>query len=70
MSEAAIDASLKKSLSLLGVERVNVLYAHFPDPDTRVEESARAFDKHFRAGRFKEVCSIPSSTNSTVWMLI
>lgn len=34
--------------------QVNILYTHKPDPDTPVEESARAFDKHFRAGRFKE----------------
>jgi aflatoxin B1 aldehyde reductase len=56
LSEAAIDASLKTSFELLGVNHVNILYAHFPDPNTLVEESARAFDKHYRAGRFKEVC--------------
>lgn len=60
LSEAAIDSSLAKSLELLGVKQVNILYAHFADPDTPVEESARAFDKHYRAGLFKEV--LPSST--------
>ena len=60
LSEAEIDLSLEKSLELLGVKQVNVLYAHFPDPKTPVEESARAFDKHYRAGLFKEV--LPNST--------
>ncbi len=60
LSEAAIDSSLEKSLELLGVKQVNILYAHFTDPNTPVEESARAFDKHYRAGLFKEVH--PSST--------
>jgi aflatoxin B1 aldehyde reductase len=61
LSEAAIESSLEKSLELLGVKQVNILYAHFPDPNTPVEESARAFDKHYRAGLFKEV--LPSSTS-------
>jgi aflatoxin B1 aldehyde reductase len=55
LTEENIDASLKKTLELLGVEKINILYAHTPDPTTPAEESARAFDKHFRAGRFKEV---------------
>lgn len=55
LSEVAIDSSLKKSLELLDVKQVNILYAHFPDPNTPVEESARAFDKHYRDGIFKEV---------------
>ena len=56
LTEENIDASVKKSLELLGVEKVNVLYAHTPDPETPIEESAKAFDKHFRAGHFKQVC--------------
>ncbi|KAE8446463.1 hypothetical protein EG329_011926 [Mollisiaceae sp. DMI_Dod_QoI] len=55
LSEAGIDASVKKSLELLGVEKVNILYSHVPDKDTPVEESARAFDKHYRAGHFEKL---------------
>ncbi len=58
LSEKNIAASLEKSRDLLGLkkgESVNVLYAHLPDPVTRVEESVRAFDKHLRAGDCKEV---------------
>lgn len=74
LSEAAIDSSLEKSLELLGVKQVNILYAHFPDPNTPVEESARAFDKHYRAGLFKEVLPSPTfpfgTANSVVaWLM-
>lgn len=55
LSEAGIDSSVKKSLELLGVDQVNILYSHLPDPNVAIEESARGFDKHYRAGRFEEV---------------
>lgn len=55
LSESNIDSSLAKSLELLGVDSVNILYVHTPDPITPIAESARAFDKHFRAGKFKEL---------------
>ncbi|CZR63649.1 related to aflatoxin B1 aldehyde reductase [Phialocephala subalpina] len=55
LSEAGIDASVKKSFELLGVDQVNILYSHVPDEKVPVEESARAFDKHYRAGRFKQL---------------
>lgn len=55
LSEAGIDASVKKSLELLGVDQVNILYSHAPDKKVPAEESARAFDKHYRAGHFKQV---------------
>lgn len=55
LSEESIDSSLKKSLELLGVKQVNILYSHVPDPKVPIEESARAFDKQYRAGHFKEV---------------
>lgn len=74
LSEAAIDSSLKKSLELLGVKQCNILYAHFPDPNTPVEESARAFDKHYRAGLFREVhpqltITFWASNNSVAWLM-
>jgi hypothetical protein len=57
LSEGAIDASLKTGLESLDVKQVNILYARFPDPNTPVAESTRAFGKRYRAGLFKEVCS-------------
>ncbi|KAH7311092.1 putative aldo/keto reductase [Rhexocercosporidium sp. MPI-PUGE-AT-0058] len=55
LSERGIDESLEKSLRLLGIEQVNILYTHAPDTATPAEETARAFDKHFRAGKFKKL---------------
>jgi aflatoxin B1 aldehyde reductase len=58
LSKKNIAASLEKSRELLGLkegEKVNVLYAHLPDPVTQIEESVRAFDEHFRRGECKEV---------------
>ncbi|CZT12293.1 related to aflatoxin B1 aldehyde reductase [Rhynchosporium agropyri] len=55
LSQEGIDESLAKSLELLGTKQVNVLYAHAPDSSTPAEETARAFDKHFRAGSFKKL---------------
>ena len=61
LTEANIDASIKKSFELLGVEKVNILHTNVPDPVTPIEESARAFDKHFRAGHFNEVSYFKNS---------
>jgi len=55
LTKANIEASSEKSLELLGVERLNVLCAHFMDPFTGIEESAKTFDEEFWRGRFKEV---------------
>lgn len=55
LSEQNMDASFKKSFDLLGVEKVHIMYAHCPDPTTPVEESARAFDTHVRAGHCEMV---------------
>ena len=58
LTEENIDESFKKTFELLGVEKVHIMYAHCSDPSTAPEESARAFDKHFRAGHFEKVRSI------------
>jgi aryl-alcohol dehydrogenase-like predicted oxidoreductase len=60
LSEKNIEASLGRNRKLLELgrgEKVNVLYAHLPDPVTPIEESVRAFDSHFRRGDCKEVSS-------------
>ncbi|RFU31699.1 hypothetical protein B7463_g4654, partial [Scytalidium lignicola] len=51
LTEENIAASVKKSLELLGTNEVNILYSHGPDPITPAEETARAYDKHYRAGK-------------------
>jgi aflatoxin B1 aldehyde reductase len=55
LSEANIDASFKKTFELMGIEKVNIMYAHCSDPETPAEESARAFNKHLQAGHCEKV---------------
>jgi aryl-alcohol dehydrogenase-like predicted oxidoreductase len=50
-----IEKSLLNSLDVLDVEKVNVLYCHAPDKKTPIAEQARAFDEHYREGRFTHV---------------
>ena len=45
--EAACDASLKR----LGVDRIDLYYAHKDDADTPLEETLAAFDRLVRAGK-------------------
>lgn len=40
---------------LINTSKVNVLHCHTPDTKTPVEETALAFDKLFRQGKFKKV---------------
>ena len=61
LDEARIGPSIDKTLSLLGVKKIRTLYAHFPDKHTPLEETARAFDKEYRAGKFERVCWLSSS---------
>jgi aryl-alcohol dehydrogenase-like predicted oxidoreductase len=46
---AAADASLKR----LGVDAIDLYYAHQDDPDTPMEETLRAFDALVQAGKVK-----------------
>ncbi|KUJ08208.1 putative aldo/keto reductase [Mollisia scopiformis] len=55
LSEKGIERSVEKSLELLGVERVNILYSHSPDKEVPIGESAKGFDVQYRAGRFEEL---------------
>jgi aryl-alcohol dehydrogenase-like predicted oxidoreductase len=59
LSAESIERSLSNSLKVLGVEKVNVLYCHTPDFKTPVTEQARAFNEHYKRGRFTYVSTIP-----------
>jgi aryl-alcohol dehydrogenase-like predicted oxidoreductase len=48
---AAADASLRR----LGVDHIDLYYAHFDDPDTPVEETVTAHDELVRAGKVRYV---------------
>ncbi|KAI9716595.1 MAG: hypothetical protein M1828_007628 [Chrysothrix sp. TS-e1954] len=53
LTEGKIRESLEGSLKRLGVDAVETLYIHRADPETPVEETARAFDSLWRAGKFR-----------------
>lgn len=44
-------SSLDQSLRRMGLEHVDIFYHHRPDPDTPLEETARALDHIVRSGR-------------------
>ncbi|HEX7979206.1 MAG TPA: aldo/keto reductase [Gemmatimonadaceae bacterium] len=44
-----------ESLRRLRVERIDLYQAHWPDPDTPIEETLRAFDTLLRAGKVRAI---------------
>ncbi len=55
LSRAHVTRAAEASLRRLGVERIDLLYAHEDDPRTPVEETVRAFDALVRAGKVRAV---------------
>jgi len=53
LTEEQIEASIKTSLARIGVEKVNTLHIHRPDPQTPLEEQAKAFNTVFKEGKFQ-----------------
>ncbi|HEY0043333.1 MAG TPA: aldo/keto reductase [Allosphingosinicella sp.] len=53
LEAARIAAAAEASLKRLGVEAIDLYYAHQDDPDTPMEESLRAFDALVQAGKVK-----------------
>ncbi|NOK12333.1 aldo/keto reductase [Corallococcus exercitus] len=47
--EKSVDASLRR----LGVERIDLYYSHYDDPNTPLEETLSAFDALVKAGKVK-----------------
>ncbi|SCW01921.1 LAFE_0E10198g1_1 [Lachancea fermentati] len=48
-----ITKSFTESLSLLGVDSVEIYYLHCPDPEVPIEETLEAVDVFYKQGRFK-----------------
>lgn len=64
---AAADASLKR----LGVDTIDLYYAHFDDPDTPIEETAAAFSELVDAGKIRTIgLSNYSTERLNEWMSI
>ncbi|MFB1480733.1 aldo/keto reductase [Corallococcus sp. RDP092CA] len=53
LTKAHIEKSVDASLRRLGVERIDLYYAHYDDPNTPFEETLRAFDALVKAGKVK-----------------
>ena len=50
-SKKYLVASLDQSLKRMGLENVDIFYHHRPDPETPLEETARALDGIVRSGK-------------------
>lgn len=55
LSDEQITASVNKTLQLLKADKVRTMYAHFSDKHTSIEETAKAFDRQYREGKFERV---------------
>ncbi|QEH34660.1 General stress protein 69 [Aquisphaera giovannonii] len=65
LSRRHIVAACEKSLKRLRTDRIDLYQSHFPDPETPIEETLRAFDDLVRAGKVLYVgCS-----NYPAWQL-
>ncbi|HEY1574946.1 MAG TPA: aldo/keto reductase [Pseudonocardiaceae bacterium] len=55
LSAKAVHAAAEASLRRLGVDHIDLYYAHYDDPDTPVEETVTAYDELVRAGKVRYV---------------
>ncbi|KAL7914265.1 NADP-dependent oxidoreductase domain-containing protein [Trichoderma velutinum] len=55
LTDANISSSLDNTLASIGSDHVRTLYAHWPDSGTPLEVTAAAFDKQYKAGKFKQL---------------
>ncbi|TGO51920.1 hypothetical protein BOTNAR_0340g00040 [Botryotinia narcissicola] len=55
LEASAIRKSLDTSFNRLGVDQVDILYCHQPDPATPLREQAAALNDHFEKGSFKRL---------------
>lgn len=60
LTDERISASLDKTLQLIDAKKLRTLYAHFSDAHTPMEETAKAFDRQYREGKFERVGPSPN----------
>ncbi|TGO58416.1 hypothetical protein BCON_0055g00170 [Botryotinia convoluta] len=70
LEASAIQKSLDTSFKRLGVDQIDILYCHQPDPTTPLKEQAEALDNHFKKGSFKRVSSLYHAQIHKVQVLI
>lgn len=66
LDAAAVAMQLGESLRRLGLNSVDILYFHFPDPVTPVEEALETCTNLFRQGKIKEL----GLSNYPAWMVV
>ena len=62
---AAVRKQLPESLKRMNIEKADILYLHFPDPNTPVESALEACDNAYRSGQFVEL----GLSNFPAWMV-
>lgn len=66
LDEASINAQLGESLRRMGKDSVDILYLHFPDPSTDIEETLAACSKLQERGLFQEL----GMSNFAAWQVV
>ena len=57
LSARAVHGAAEASLRRLGVDHIDLYYAHYDDPDTPVEETVAAYDELVSAGKVRHVAA-------------
>ena len=65
LRSAQIEAECEKTLQRLGVETIDLYYAHRDDPNTPMEETLEAFDRLVTAGKVRLI----GASNFPAWRL-
>lgn len=55
LSETWILQAVDQSLARLGIERIDLYFSHWPDPQTPYAETLGAYDKLFKAGKIRAI---------------
>ena len=63
LSPGHIRAALESSLTRLGLDCVDLVYAHYDDPDTPLADTLSAFDELIRAGKVRAIGASNFSTD-------
>lgn len=62
----AINMQVAESLRRMKIEAVDILYLHFPDPITPIEETLKVCGKLYKEGKFKEF----GLSNFPAWLVV
>ncbi len=65
LSRRYVIQQVEESLRRLGTERIDLYYAHFPDPDTPLEQTLAVYDDLIRQGKLRYV----ALSNHPAWQV-